>query len=234
MAPRKRLREAPSTMGRPSATKRSRWRSRVRLCSTVLPKPMPGSSRICSSRTPCDEGEGQAFLQELEDLQDDILVARFLLHGLGLPLHVHEADGAACLGDDVRHVGVAAQGRDVIDDRRAGGQGAARHFRLRRVHADRHADALGQGLDHGHHAAQLLVRLDRVRARPRGLAADVDDGRALAHERQGLLEGGVGGEEAAAVRERIGRDVDDAHDAGERQVERPDRRGRHRRVSARG
>ena len=87
------------------------------------------------------EREGQAFLQELEDLHDDIVVARFLLHGLGLPLHVHQADGAACLGDHVRHVVVAAQGGDVIDDRRAGGQGAARHLRLDRVDADRHADA---------------------------------------------------------------------------------------------
>ena len=51
----------------------------------------------------------------------------------------------------------------------------------------------GERLDHRQHAAQLLVRRDRLGARPRGLAADVEDRRALAHQREGLLERGVGG-----------------------------------------
>ena len=48
MRPRKLLREVPITSGRPSAASSSRRRSSSRLCSTVLPKPMPGSSMIRS------------------------------------------------------------------------------------------------------------------------------------------------------------------------------------------
>src|SRR6185312_8391748 len=50
--PRNDLREVPITSGRPSATSSSKRRSSSRLCSTVLPKPMPGSSMIRCSAIP--------------------------------------------------------------------------------------------------------------------------------------------------------------------------------------
>src|SRR5213076_2255527 len=50
--PRNDLREVPMTTGRPSATSSPRRRSSSRLCSTVLPNPMPGSRRIRSSAMP--------------------------------------------------------------------------------------------------------------------------------------------------------------------------------------
>src|SRR5205807_6125226 len=49
MRPRKVLREVPITSGRPIATISSRRRINSRLCSTVFPKPIPGSSQTCSS-----------------------------------------------------------------------------------------------------------------------------------------------------------------------------------------
>ena len=114
---------------------------------------------------------------------------------LGMPLHVHEADRAAGLGDHVGHLVVVAQRAHVVDDGRAGGERAAGDLRLHRVDRDGDADAAGERLDHRQHAAQLLVQGDQLGARPRGLAADVDDRRALTHQREGLLERGVGGEE---------------------------------------
>src|SRR3954452_20896803 len=50
--PRNDLRDVPITSGRPSAASSSRRRSSSRLCSSVLPKPMPGSSSTRSSATP--------------------------------------------------------------------------------------------------------------------------------------------------------------------------------------
>src|ERR687892_760815 len=50
--PRKRLREAPTSTGRPRATSSSRRARSSRLCSTVLPKPIPGSRQIRSSGIP--------------------------------------------------------------------------------------------------------------------------------------------------------------------------------------
>src|SRR5216684_749660 len=46
------LRENPIRIGRPIATSSSRRRTSSKFCSTVLPKPMPGSKQTSSSRTP--------------------------------------------------------------------------------------------------------------------------------------------------------------------------------------
>ena len=50
--PRKLLRQVPITTGRPIAAISSSRRSSSRLCSTVLPNPIPGSSHTRSSGTP--------------------------------------------------------------------------------------------------------------------------------------------------------------------------------------
>ncbi len=98
----KRLRDAPSTTGRPSAATRSRWRSSRRLCSSVLPKPMPGSSSTCSSRTPAATAAARRSLEEGDHLADDVVVAGVVLHRAGLAQHVHETHRAAALGDEAR------------------------------------------------------------------------------------------------------------------------------------
>src|SRR5918912_390968 len=48
------LREIPTRIGRPSAASSSRRRKSSKLCSTVLPKPIPGSRQISSSGIPCE------------------------------------------------------------------------------------------------------------------------------------------------------------------------------------
>ena len=58
----------------PSATSSSRWRSRVRLCSAVLPKPMPGSIQI--SVTPAGSAAAGPLGEEGRDLGDHVVVAR--------------------------------------------------------------------------------------------------------------------------------------------------------------
>ena len=52
---------------------------------------------------PAGERESHALFEEAEHLVHDVVVARIVLHGLGLPVHVHEADGAARLGDHLDH-----------------------------------------------------------------------------------------------------------------------------------
>ncbi len=56
------------------------------------------------------------------------------------------------------------------------------------------------------------AKVDRIRARPGRLAADVDDVGAASDEILGVLKGVVKIETAAAVGERIGGAVEDAHD----------------------
>jgi hypothetical protein len=72
----------------------------------------------------------------------------------------------------------------------------------------------GERLDHRQHAPQLFLGRDRRGAGPRGLAADVQDRRALRGQSHPVLDRGLGLEEQPAVRKRVRRDVDDAHDGG--------------------
>jgi hypothetical protein len=62
------------------------------------------------------------------------------------------------------------------------------------------------------HPPQLLLLGDRLGARTGRLAAHVEDRRALGRQPPPVLDGRVRVEEQAAVRERVGRHVDDAHD----------------------
>ena len=69
-----------------------------------------------------------------------------------------------------------------------------------------------QAGDDRHDPGDLLVHRDLGHARDPRLAADVDDRRALVHEVEGPPDPGVGGGVVAAVGERVGRGVDDAHE----------------------
>ena len=105
-----------------------------------------------------------------------------------------------------------AQGRDVVDHVRAGGERGFHHRRAAGVDADRRAHRHAV-LDRGDRALDLVAFPHRRRAGPRAFAADVDDRRAGLEHRRGVrlrLLGIV--EELAAVGKAVGRDVEDAHD----------------------
>ena len=152
----------------------------------------------------------EALGEKRADVGDDVAVARIALHRARLAEHVHEADVAAALGDERRHPGVAAQRGHVVDERGAGVERSGRHRRLRGV--DRQARARArEALEDGHHAAQLLGLADRIGAGAGRLAADVEDRGALLDERPAVCDRGRRVEPSAAVGERVGGDVYDAH-----------------------
>src|SRR3954463_13895599 len=109
------LREKPITTGRPSAVSSSSRRTSSKLCSTVLPKPIPGSRQIRSSGMPAETATPsrrsrrggpppalalRPLLEEGGDLRGDVVVARIGLHRPRLALHVHQAEVGARLRDD--------------------------------------------------------------------------------------------------------------------------------------
>ena len=110
---------------------------------------------------------------------DDIIIVRILLHGARCASHVHENNGACALRRDVRHIIIALQRRDIVDDLRAGRDGGARHRCLRGVDAQRGSGFRGESFDDRKHAAQFLFRGDGGRAGARRLAADIEDLRAF-------------------------------------------------------
>ena len=76
------------------------------------------------------------------------------------------------------------------------------------------APAGREPLHHWDHAPQLLLLGDARRARPRGLPAHVEHGRALSRQPLPVGDGGIGIQEEPPVRERVRRDVDNSHQNG--------------------
>ena len=114
-------------------------------------------------------------------------------------LVVHDNGRHARLGGDARESVVAAEAPDVVEHVRAGIDGCARHFGLVGVDADRRVgQCRADRFDRGHDAPDLLFGRDLVeagvglvRARPRRLAADVEDVGAFVDEPARLLDGCV-------------------------------------------
>ena len=124
---------------------------------------------------------------------------------------MHHDDAAGARLNKLNHLGIG-KARHVVDDRGAAAHGGLGNRHVARV--DRDDGALfGQCAHHGQHAAGLLVGVDRGKAGARGLAADVDDVGAGIEHRQTVLDSGIWVEVLAAVAKRIGRHVEDAHDA---------------------
>ena len=109
------LREAPISTGRPSRASAGTPARRARLCSSVLPNPMPGSRMIRSGHAGRDRGR-EALGQVVADLGHDVPVARIALHRARRAAHVHQAHGGAALGHQRQQVGIAAPGGDVVHE----------------------------------------------------------------------------------------------------------------------
>ena len=88
---------------------------------------------------------------------------------------MHDDDAGARLGDRRRHIGIALQAPDIIDDRDARGERAARRLRLIGVDRDRDAALRDERVEQRREPRPLLVRRERRVARPRRFGADVDD-----------------------------------------------------------
>ena len=165
-----------------------------------LPLPHPARAR---HRDPLGE--------EVRDVRDDVVVgAGIEPRALRLDARVHDHERCAGAGADVGERRVA-QARDVVDHARPRRDRRLRDLRLVGVDRDQHVVLGDDPLDHRHHALDLQRGGDgRAQAGGR-LAADVDDRRARRHVRGGA--GGPRGEvgQLAAVGERVGRRVDDAH-----------------------
>ena len=208
------MREVPITTGRPSATISSSRRSSSRLCSSVLPKPIPGSSRIRSSAIPGGDRERHPLLEERLDVADDIVVVRVVLHRPRAAEHVHQAAVGAAVGDDAGHLGVAPQRGHVVDEGGAGGRARLRRPAAFEVSIESRARLpvrASPSITGSTRRSSLGVH--GLGARTRRLAADVEDRRALCLELEAVGDRRRGIEVQAPVGERVGRDVDDAHHA---------------------
>ena len=198
------LRDGPTTIGPPElaelveprqhlvAVRRLPWRSRG-----------PGSTRMRSFGDAGAGGERDALAQLVEHFVDDIVIGRLLVHVARPPARVHQDDRRAVPRDDCGQLRLVAQAADVVDDRRARRRAPRRRSppcrcrprsaRARARPAPRSPAARG---------AAPRPRSSGLRARPRRLAADVEQVGALLHHPHAGLDRRAPGRAAAPPSEK--------------------------------
>ena len=144
-------------------------------------------------------------------LRNDVGVCRAVLHVDAVPSPVHDDERNLRRRDKGQHLRVGEPPADIVDERRSGGERSARDLRPHRV--DRHSGSLGGQRRHdGNHPTQLLVDAGTRRPRPGGLTPDVEQVGPVGEQAACVRDRRVGLEPLTAVAERVGGDVDDAHD----------------------
>jgi hypothetical protein len=124
---------------------------------------------------------------------------------------MHEDPGAPGIPHHRRHARIPESTGDVVDHRRARRQRTLGDGRAVRVDADGYA--LGyEGLDDREDSPILFLDGDSLGAGASRLTTDVYEIGTLVREASALCDRVLEVEEAAAVGERIGRDVEDADD----------------------
>ena len=140
-----------------------------------------------------------------------VVVDRFAVHVPGAPAVVHQHDGGAdsSATTPARSWSYCSALTSLTI---AAPRAMASRATSGLVGVDRDERTAGEGLENRQHAPQLLGGVDRLGARACGLAADVEDVGAVLEHLPAGVHGPCGIEAAAAVGERVRRDVDDAHD----------------------
>jgi len=169
--------------------------------------------------------------KEHRDLANHVRVGRLGRVPVGVRVQVrrneavHQDHPRSALRDKPQHRRVLFARRHVIDGVRSGVQRGPSDRGTRRVDADRDArQRPAGGPDRSHRrddARDLLLRGHTRRARPRGLAAEVERIRAVAHRLPRRLHGrGWRGDPARPV-ETVRREIQDRHDARSIERDRP-------------
>ena len=127
-------------------------------------------------------------------------------------LGVHHDQDRPEVADHRGHVGVGAQGGDVVDD--AGTQLDAACGGGGMVGVDRERRLVRQCPHHRLQPGQLLLAGDRAAAGCGRLAAQVEDMGAVGQQLPAMRHGGIGCQVLPAVAEGVGRHVDHAHQPG--------------------
>ena len=215
-SPRNRLRDAPMSSGRPERRRaRARCASSAQLCSAFLAKPRPGSSTMRAGSMPAATAASSRARSSRAHVAHDVVVDA-------------RASSSCRCG---RASASRRNGTRSAATRRASRWSASppltsltRHARrprrrpqpssARMVSMLTATPAATSPRTTGRTRALLLLGRDPLGARPRRLAADVDEISPGLGQRERRAPRRVGVEVAAAVGERVGRDVEDAHDDG--------------------
>ena len=168
-------------------------------------------------RDACIEQLLRALVQPRAHVGHHIVVDGIVLHGGRRALHMHDHQPRIAIERHLLHGWVGEAGH-IVDDRSARFHGTAGHFGMTRIR--RYAQALGdEALDHRADAPPFLRRIDLGSSRARRFAAHVDDGGAIGCHLLRMRHRRLHIGEISPIGERVGRDVQNAHDDGRSGVE---------------
>ncbi len=115
-------------------------------------------------------------------------------------------------GERFGHARVPSEAGDVVDDLGAGAEGGAGGGGMIGVDGeDGFGTELEDAVEDGEQAGLLFFGGDGRGVGAGGLGAEIEEVGAVVEELKRVGDGGLVGEEEAAVGEAVGRDVDDAH-----------------------
>ena len=143
--------------------------------------------------------------------------ARVFHHGFALRPVVHEDDRYPQVRSHRGHLGVGAEGPNVVDEVSTDLHRRPGHPGLVGVDGDGSQPFVRQGFNDGQNPAHFFFRGDRFGTGPGAFPTHVQEVRAFFLEAPGLLHGRahpIGPLEQAVAGEGIGGDVEDAHDEG--------------------
>jgi hypothetical protein len=137
-----------------------------------------------------------------------------LAPGFGGAAHVIEDEAGVILDDGFRQKRIPGEAAGVVDNFGAVFNGEFGYFGFIGIDRDGDAEFAFEALEDGDEASDFLSGGDAGAAGLGGFGADVDDVGALLFEFEGAGKSAVGILVETAVGERVGGDVEDAHDEG--------------------
>ena len=191
----KRLREAPTSSGRPNDCEFVEPRQRHHALLRRLAEADAGIEHDIARRNTGLRRDLERAGEEGRDILHDVDA------GIGAVAVVHDDHGHIARRDQAGHVGIALQAPDIVGDRSAMIQRPGDDGRFHAVDRDGNAerDHIGQ---HRLQPLQLFVRRDGSRSiGPGGFRADVDDIGAFGDHAPGLRQRASGCDELSAVGE---------------------------------
>ena len=158
-----------------------------------------------------------------EDLTQQVVVVRMLLHVLGCSLHMHHDVGDIQFGYRTEHVGIHLTRRDVVDDSHAIlFDTHPRHICPKGI--DRHDGIGSRAAQHFQPKAQtihLLLGRHMIGIGTRRIGTHIDDGRAFLQNLSYASFYLLLRLHAAPAIERVGRHVQNTHHTRRREIEQP-------------
>ncbi len=206
------LRDGPDTIGQPEVSQRGQARQHGHRVLGLLRET---KARVNQQLAPSHTGGDRHVDPILElgaNLGHHVGILRLLVHRGRPPSIVHENGRDAGVCHHTRQRGVVQKRADVVDDGGACIDGAPRNLGFVGVDGDGDCGAAAQPFEHGPDAAPFLFDVQRFGSRTCGLSADVEQVGALVNQAQRIGDGDRGVTPQAAVRKRVGCDVDDGHD----------------------